>query len=79
MLMTVLLIELLRTDSALRFGWFFLFYLIHIGFCIFAAIAPPLVFHGKSLTEILAAIDVFNDHVLVGVRCSVNGSYYCLF
>jgi hypothetical protein len=23
---------------------------IHIGFCIFAAIAPPVVFHGKSLT-----------------------------
>ncbi|KAL6008229.1 Secretory carrier-associated membrane protein 5 [Asimina triloba] len=24
--------------------------LFHIGFCIFAAIAPPIVFHGKSLT-----------------------------
>ncbi|KAH9687197.1 Secretory carrier-associated membrane protein 4 [Citrus sinensis] len=40
----------MRTDSALKFSWFFLFYLIHIGFCIFAAIAPPVVFHGKSLT-----------------------------
>ncbi|KAF4391782.1 hypothetical protein F8388_017377 [Cannabis sativa] len=56
----------MRTDSALKFSWFFLFYLIHIGFCIFAAIAPPIVFHGKSLTGILAAIDVFSDHVLVG-------------
>ncbi|RWW51748.1 hypothetical protein BHE74_00041883, partial [Ensete ventricosum] len=40
----------MRTDSALKFGWFFLFYLIHVGFCILAAIAPPIVFHGKSLT-----------------------------
>ncbi|XP_022867646.1 secretory carrier-associated membrane protein 4-like [Olea europaea var. sylvestris] len=40
----------MRTDSALKFSWFFLFYLLHIGFCIFAAIAPPIVFHGKSLT-----------------------------
>ncbi|KAF8380755.1 hypothetical protein HHK36_028245 [Tetracentron sinense] len=38
------------TDSALKFGWFFMFYLLHIGFCVFAAIAPPIVFHGKSLT-----------------------------
>ncbi|KAJ8490243.1 hypothetical protein OPV22_011964 [Ensete ventricosum] len=41
----------MRTDSALKFGWFFLFYLIHVGFCILAAIAPPIVFHGKSLTS----------------------------
>ncbi|GJN26549.1 hypothetical protein PR202_gb14487 [Eleusine coracana subsp. coracana] len=40
----------MRTNSAFSFGWFFLCYLIHIGFCIIAAIAPPIVFHGKSLT-----------------------------
>ncbi|XP_059431710.1 secretory carrier-associated membrane protein 4-like isoform X2 [Corylus avellana] len=68
----------MRTDSALRFGWFFLFYLIHIGFCIFAAIAPPVVFHGKSLTGILAAIDVFNDHVLVGIFYLVGFGLFCL-
>ncbi|CAI0468474.1 unnamed protein product [Linum tenue] len=39
-----------RTDSALKFGWFFFFYLIHIGFCIIAAVAPPIFFKGKSLT-----------------------------
>ncbi|ONK55769.1 uncharacterized protein A4U43_C10F800 [Asparagus officinalis] len=57
----------MRTDSAVKFGWFFLLYMIHIGFCIIAAIAPPIVFHGKSLTGILAAIDTFSDHALVGV------------
>ncbi|EFH57661.1 predicted protein [Arabidopsis lyrata subsp. lyrata] len=49
----------MRTDSALKFGWFFFFYLIHIGFCIFAAIAPPIIFDGQSLTGVLAAIDIF--------------------
>ncbi|XP_039072042.1 secretory carrier-associated membrane protein 4-like [Hibiscus syriacus] len=53
----------MRTDSALNFGWFFMFYLLHLGFCIFAAIAPPVVFHGKSLTGILAAIDLSDDMI----------------
>lgn len=73
-----------RTDSALKFGWFFFTYLVsfsfdlvifswlvlthpkeeeemivkrlemkmqfHIGFCVFAAVAPPIIFKGKSLT-----------------------------
>ncbi|CAN1327079.1 Secretory carrier-associated membrane protein [Linum perenne] len=56
-----------RTDSALKFSWFFLFYLIHIGFCIIAAVAPPIFFKGKSLTGVLAAIDVIGDSLLVGV------------
>ncbi|XP_038995555.1 secretory carrier-associated membrane protein 3-like isoform X3 [Hibiscus syriacus] len=41
-----------RKESALSFGRFFLFYLVHIGFCIFAAVAPPIVFRGKSLTYV---------------------------
>lgn len=68
----------MRTDSALNFGCFFLLYLLHIGFCIFAAIAPPIVFHGKSLTGILAAIDVFSDHVLVGIFYLVGFGLFCL-
>ncbi|KAJ4867775.1 Secretory carrier-associated membrane protein 4 [Raphanus sativus] len=40
----------MRTDSALKFGWFFFFNLILIGFCVFAAIAPPIFFRGLSLT-----------------------------
>ncbi|KAK8970349.1 Secretory carrier-associated membrane protein 4 [Platanthera guangdongensis] len=40
----------MRTDSVLKFGFFFLLYMIHICFCIVASIAPPIVFHGKSLT-----------------------------
>ncbi|XP_020581422.1 secretory carrier-associated membrane protein 4 isoform X2 [Phalaenopsis equestris] len=68
----------MRTDSALKFGLFFLVYLIHIGFCIVAAIAPPIVFRGKSLTGILAAIDTFSDHVLVGVFYLIGFGLFCL-
>ncbi|XP_010268786.1 PREDICTED: secretory carrier-associated membrane protein 3-like [Nelumbo nucifera] len=57
----------MRTDSALKFGWFFLFYLVHIGFCIFSAVAPPIIFKGKSLTGILPAIDLISGNALVGV------------
>ncbi|KAF7809451.1 secretory carrier-associated membrane protein 4 [Senna tora] len=67
-----------RTDSALKFGWFFLIYLLHIAFCVFAAIAPPVVFNGKSLTGILAAIDVFSDHVFVGIFYLVGFGLFCL-
>ncbi|GFP79325.1 secretory carrier-associated membrane protein 4 [Phtheirospermum japonicum] len=68
----------MRTDSALKFGWFFMFYMLHLAFCIFAAIAPPIVFRGKSLTGILAAIDVFSDHVLVGIFYLIGFAFFCL-
>ncbi|PKU82042.1 Secretory carrier-associated membrane protein 4 [Dendrobium catenatum] len=68
----------MRTDSALKFGFFFLLYLIHIGFCIVAAVAPPIVFAGKSLTGILAAIDTLSDEVLVGVFYFIGFGLFCL-
>ncbi|CAD6249849.1 unnamed protein product [Miscanthus lutarioriparius] len=68
----------MRTDSAFSFGWFFLCYLLHIAFCIFAAIAPPVVFRGKSLTGILAAIDTFSDHAIVGIFYFVGFALFCL-
>lgn len=57
----------MRTDSVLNFGWFFLSYMIHILFCVFASVAPPIIFKGKSLTGILPAVDVLSDNVLVGI------------
>ncbi|CAN1231483.1 Putative secretory carrier-associated membrane protein 1 [Linum perenne] len=57
----------MRTDSALKFGWFFLAYLFHIGFCILAAVAPPIIFKGKSLAGILPAIDLLGSNALVGI------------
>ncbi|KAK7327947.1 hypothetical protein VNO77_22040 [Canavalia gladiata] len=67
-----------RTDSALNFGWFFLFYLLHLGFCILAAVAPPIVFKGKSLTGILSAIDVVGDHTVVGILYFVGFGLFCV-
>ncbi|KAF2565548.1 hypothetical protein F2Q68_00024423 [Brassica cretica] len=68
----------MRTDSALKFGWFFLFYLIHIGFCIFAAIAPPIIFRGQSFTGVLAAIDVIRGSLLAGIFYFVGCGLFCL-
>ncbi|CAK9151368.1 unnamed protein product [Ilex paraguariensis] len=68
----------MRTDSALKFGWFFLSYLFHIGFCVFAAVAPPIIFKGKSLTGILPAIDVLSNHASVGIFYFVGFGLFCL-
>ncbi|GAB2230258.1 hypothetical protein Droror1_Dr00014516 [Drosera rotundifolia] len=68
----------MRTDSALKFGWFFMAYALHIVFCIFAALAPPVVFHGNSLAGILAAVDGFSKHVLVGIFYLVGFALFTL-
>ncbi|KAL1327076.1 hypothetical protein HN51_037177 [Arachis hypogaea] len=67
-----------RNESALKFGWFFMFYLLHIGFCILAAVAPPIVFKGKSLTGILSAIDVLGDHALIGIFYFIGFGLFCI-
>uniref|UniRef100_A0A5B7A412 Secretory carrier-associated membrane protein n=1 Tax=Davidia involucrata TaxID=16924 RepID=A0A5B7A412_DAVIN len=66
-----------RTESAMKFGWFFMFYLLHIGFCVFAAVAPPIVFKGKSLTGILPAVDVIGNNVLVGIFYFIGFGLFC--
>ncbi|XWS68599.1 hypothetical protein CRYUN_Cryun04dG0104300 [Craigia yunnanensis] len=68
----------MRTDSALKFGWFFLFYLLHIGFCIFASVAPPIIFKGKSLAGILPAIDLLGKHALVGTFYFIGFGIFCI-
>ncbi|XP_034900791.1 secretory carrier-associated membrane protein 1 isoform X4 [Populus alba] len=68
----------MRTDSALKFGWFLLAYLLHIGFCIFAAVAPPIVFKGKSLAGILPAIDLMGSHALVGIFYFIGFGFFCV-
>ncbi|KAJ4789638.1 Secretory carrier-associated membrane protein [Rhynchospora pubera] len=68
----------MRTDSALKFGWFFLFYLIHIGFCIYAAVAPTFIFKGKSLTGILPAIDLIGNSAVVGIFYFIGFGFFCI-
>ncbi|CAN6327696.1 unnamed protein product [Urochloa humidicola] len=68
----------MRTESALKFGWFFLFYMIHIIFCVWAAVAPPFPFKGKSLAGILPAIDVISKNAIVGIFYFVGFGMFCL-
>lgn len=68
----------MRTDSALKFGWFFIAYSFHIGFCILAAVAPPIVFEGKSLTGILPAIDVLSGNLILGVLYLIGFGFFVL-
>ncbi|AES90385.2 hypothetical protein MtrunA17_Chr4g0047981 [Medicago truncatula] len=72
------LYRVFRTESALKFGWFFMLYLVHIGFCILAAVAPPIVFKGKSLTGILSAIDVIDNSTLIGIFYFIGFGFFCL-
>lgn len=67
-----------RTESAMKFGWFFLFYALHILFCIFSAVAPPIIFRGKSLTGILPAIDVIGKQVIVGIFYFIGFGFFCM-
>ncbi|CAO2200580.1 unnamed protein product [Urochloa humidicola] len=57
----------MRTDSVVTFGQFFVFYSIHVGFCVIAAIAPPIIFKGKTLTGILVAIEVLAGDMFTGI------------
>ncbi|XP_015694911.1 putative secretory carrier-associated membrane protein 1 isoform X5 [Oryza brachyantha] len=68
----------MRTDSALKFGLFFLLYPFHILFCVFSAVAPPIVFEGKSLAGILPAIDLISTNALVGIFYFVGFGLFCL-
>ncbi|KAL0406034.1 UNVERIFIED_CONTAM: putative secretory carrier-associated membrane protein 1 [Sesamum latifolium] len=67
-----------RTDSALNFGWFFLTYSFHIGFCVFATIAPPIIFKGNSLTGILPAIDLLTGKAMVGIFYLIGFALFCI-
>ncbi|XP_033135227.1 secretory carrier-associated membrane protein 2-like isoform X2 [Brassica rapa] len=67
-----------RTDSALKFGTFFVFYVFHIAFCGFAAVAPPVIFQGKSLTGFLPALELLTTNAAVGVSILLLFIYKCL-
>ncbi|GJM95784.1 hypothetical protein PR202_ga12562 [Eleusine coracana subsp. coracana] len=68
----------MRNESALRFGWFFLFYLVHIAFCVYAAVSPSILFVGKSLTGIFPAISIIGNSVIVGILYFVGFALFCL-
>ncbi|XP_028104189.1 secretory carrier-associated membrane protein 1-like [Camellia sinensis] len=65
----------MRTDSALKFEWFFLSYMLHIAFCVFAAIAS-LDF--EFAVGILPAIDVMGDHTRVGIFYFIGFAFFAI-
>ncbi|KAL0797311.1 hypothetical protein Bca101_052485 [Brassica carinata] len=67
-----------RTDSALKFGAFFFFYVFHIAFCGFAAVAPPFIFEGKSLTGFLPALELLTTNAVVGIMYFIGAGFFCV-
>ncbi|KAL4585542.1 hypothetical protein LXL04_010164 [Taraxacum kok-saghyz] len=67
-----------RNEGAFGFGWFFPFYLLHIGFVTFAAVSPPIVFNGKSITGILPAVDLIGVEALVGFFYFIGFGLFCV-
>ncbi|CAN7134781.1 unnamed protein product [Brassica rapa subsp. narinosa] len=67
-----------RTDSALKFGAFFFFYVFHIAFCGFAAVAPPVIFQGKSLTGFLPALELLTTNAAVGIMYFIGAGFFCI-
>uniref|UniRef100_A0A7N0T8M7 Secretory carrier-associated membrane protein n=1 Tax=Kalanchoe fedtschenkoi TaxID=63787 RepID=A0A7N0T8M7_KALFE len=65
-----------RTDSALKFGWFLVCYSFHIGFCVFAAVAPPIIFRGQSLTGILPAIQILTWSGFVAIFYLIGFAFF---
>ena len=57
-------------DRAMSYAGFFLFYMVHIGFCIWSAVAPP--FFGNSFAGLLSLIDIFKESKGIGVRVSLE-------
>ncbi|CAM8939707.1 unnamed protein product [Rhodiola kirilowii] len=68
----------MRTDSALKFGWFLLCYSFHIGFCVFAAVAPPIIFKGQSLTGILPAIQILTWSGFVAIFYLIGFGFFTI-
>lgn len=69
----------MKTGSKLKFGRFFFFFLFHILFNIFAAIAPPIAFKGASLAGILPALEIFfADYTGIAVLYFIGFGFFTM-
>ncbi|KAG6476073.1 hypothetical protein ZIOFF_065308 [Zingiber officinale] len=60
------------TTFIVEYGSILFILKLHIGFVIYASVAPPIIFKGKSLTGILPAVDIISEHALVGAKLLIN-------
>ncbi|MCD7467722.1 Secretory carrier-associated membrane protein 2 [Datura stramonium] len=68
----------MRTDSALKFGWFFLCYGVHIIFCVLATASPPFVFRAHSMTGFMNAIDLIGWNSIIGIFFFIGAGFFSL-
>ncbi|KAK9681850.1 hypothetical protein RND81_10G031800 [Saponaria officinalis] len=68
-----------RNDSAFNFGRFFLFYLVHICFVVFAAVGPSIFSAARPLTGILPAMQLIGKAInpLLVVFYFIGFGLYC--
>ncbi len=62
-----------KSDRAFGFLWFFLMFLLHIGFVIFAALAPPGFFGAQQWATcgLLNLTEALNSHKIIGVMHAI--------
>lgn len=66
-------------DRAVTYAWFFIAYLIHIAFCVWSAIAPPLPgANAWSHTGFIACVRAFSASKFVGVVYTIGGVLWSL-
>ena len=66
-------------DRALVYAWFFLMFSVHIVFCVWSAISPPLPFTSDwSHTGFVTCIKAFNNSTFVGVVYVIGGVLWSL-
>ena len=66
-------------DRALVYAWFFLMFGIHIAFCIWSAVSPPLPFTNDwSHTGFVTSIKAFTPSTFVGVVYIIGGVFWSL-
>lgn len=66
-------------DRAVTYAWFFLMYLIHIAFCIWSTVSPPLPgANDWSHTGFIACIKAFHASKFVGVLYTIGGVLWAL-
>jgi len=71
--------NLAQKDRALWYAWFFLAFAVHIAFCIWSAISPPLPFTNDwSHTGFVTCIKAFDANTFVGVVYVIGGVLWSL-
>lgn len=68
-----------KKDAAFTYAWFFLAYMVHIIWCIWSAISPPILFNRWSYAGWLTAIiTALPENSIVGIFYIVGASLWTL-